>query len=113
MRPILLLLALAAFPAQAAERLSFWNLTADTITSLTMAPAGTNRFGPNQCTNDKDGTVDHDERLRLSGIEPGRYDVRLTDKRGRSCLVRNVEVKSGGRYAFSLSEQDLTECTRR
>ena len=106
----LAMLALAG-EAQAAEpRLTFWNLTSDAITNLVMAPAGTNGFGPNQCANDRDGSVDHDERLRLTGIQPGRYDVRLTQKRGRVCLVRGVEVKGEGRYAFSLADEDLKEC---
>jgi hypothetical protein len=96
---------------QAAEpRLSFWNLTSDTVTNLVMAPAGTDKFGPNQCANDRDGTVDHDERLRLTGIQPGRYDVMLTQKRGRTCTVRGIEVKGEGRYAFSLADEDLKDC---
>lgn len=96
--------------AQAEDRLAFWNLTTDTITNLTLAPAGGTAFGGNQCANDKDGTVEHDERLRLTGVAPGRYDVKLTTKKGRMCLVRDVEVKSGGKYAFSLADSDLTDC---
>ena len=113
MRRIALALTLLtlAGPARAAEqRLSFWNLTSDTVTNLVMAPAGTDKFGSNQCANDRDGTVDHDERLRLTGIQPGRYDVRLTQKRGRVCTIRGVEVKGEGRYAFSLADEDLKDC---
>ena len=54
--------------------------------------------------------MDHDERLRLTGIQPGRYDVRLTQKGGRVCTIRDVEVKGDGRYAFSLSDGDLKDC---
>jgi hypothetical protein len=112
MRAVLIFLALAAAmrPSMAQERLAFWNLTTTTITNLVMAPAGSGNFGVNQCANDRDGSVDHDERLRLTGVAPGRYDVRLTTKPGRICLVRNVEVKSGGKYAFSLSDSDLVDC---
>ena len=105
------LLALAVqTTAGAADRMQFWNLTSMTITGLALAPAGTTAFGPNQCANDKDGAVDHDERLRLMGVQPGNYDVQVTDKKGRMCLVRNVTVTSQGRYAFSLSDDDLKEC---
>ena len=95
--------------------MAFWNLTSATITRLTMAPAGTAAFGPDQCANDRDGSVDHDERLLLTGIEPGRYDVQLVTKPTptkpvRTCTIRNVEVKGGGKYAFSLADADLTEC---
>ncbi len=94
----------------AEDRLSFWNLTSTTITKLAMSSAGAGQFGPDQCANDPDGVVEHDERLRLAGIAPGRYDVRLATKAGRVCTVRNVEVKASGKYAFSLSDSDLTDC---
>ncbi len=97
-------------PAVAEDRLSFWNLTSSTITNLVMSPAGAGEYGPNQCDNDPDHVVDHDERLRLAGVTPGRFDVRLTTKAGRVCTVRNVEAKAGGKYAFSLSDSDLVEC---
>src|SRR5256886_16549351 len=52
--------------------------------------------------------VDHDERLRITGIEPGRYDVKLVDKMGRVCIVRDVEVEDGA--VFSIEEKHLTDC---
>ena len=112
MRTFLLavLLLLAVRGAAAADRMQFWNLTSATITGLSLAPAGTSAFGPNQCANDRDGAVDHDERLRLTGIQPGRYDVQITDKRGRVCMARDVAVRGDGRYAFALSDEDLKEC---
>jgi len=106
----LALLMLSAGVQAAEQRLTFWNLTSDTITNLVMAPSGTGTFGPNQCANDRDGSVDHDERLRLTGIQPGRYDIRLTQKRGRVCTVSGIEVKGEGRYAFSLADDDLKDC---
>ena len=107
----LALLATAA-GAQAAERLRFWNLTAGTVTELSLAPAGTTNWGPNQCRNDPDGAVDHDERLTLKDVVPGVYDVRLADKQGRVCVVHNVEVKPDKPYAFLISEGDLKDCSR-
>ena len=41
---------------------------------------------------------------------PGRYDVKLADKIGRVCIVRNVEVKDGA--VFSIEERQLTDCRR-
>jgi hypothetical protein len=98
--------------ASAAERLRFWNLTTVTISQLYLAPAGTSDWGPNQCLNDRDKEVDADERLTLAGIGPGRYDVKLADRTGRTCIVRNVDVKAGGKYAFSISDDDLRDCTK-
>jgi hypothetical protein len=88
----------------------FWNLTRHTISELYLAPAGSTDFGPNQCKNDKDGTVDPDERLRITGVGPGTYDARLKDVSGRSCLVRNIKVEAG--EIFSIEEKELTACTR-
>jgi hypothetical protein len=95
-------------PAQDRRDMRFWNLTLYTVTDLRMSPAGKDAWGPNQCANDRDGTVDHDERLRITGIEPGRYDVKLTDKIGRVCTVRNVEVKEAA--VFTIEEKQLTDC---
>ena len=105
-------LTLVAGPASAQDRkgIRFWNLTLYTITTLQMSPAGKDSWGPDQCKNDRDGTVDHDERLRITGIEPGPYDVKLADTIGRVCIVRNVEVKDGA--VFSIEEKQLTDCRR-
>jgi hypothetical protein len=91
--------------AQDRKGIRFWNLTL-----YTMSPAGKDSWGPDQCKNDRDGTVDHDERLRITGVEPGRYDVKLSDKTGRVCIVRNVEVREGA--VFSVEEKQLTDCRR-
>ena len=111
-KSIAVLIALLALclAATAAERLKFWNLTGFTIKELHLAPAGTMDWGPDQCRNDPDGAVDADERLTLKDVVPGRYDVKVTDKKGRTCLVPNVEVVAGKPYAFSISEKDLTDC---
>jgi hypothetical protein len=109
-----LLMGIAAFMATptlaAGERIRFWNLTANTITHFHLAPAGTNRYGPDQCANDRDGTVDHDERLRITGLPPGRYDAKLQDKTGRVCVVTNIDIKDGD--VFSIEESDLTDCRK-
>ena len=112
--PLLAAIALAvissATSAQDRRSMRFWNLTLYTVTDLRMSPAGKDAWGPNQCENDRDGTVDHDERLRITGIEPGRYDVKLTDKIGRVCTVRNVEVKEAA--VFTIEEKQLTDCAK-
>ena len=112
MRTILVLLCIAAAtPAFAqADRIRFWNLTGNTITKLYLAPAGTNQYGPDQCANDRDGTVDHRERLRVTGITPGRYDAKFEDKTGRTCTVKNLEVKAG--EAFAIEESEVKDCRK-
>ncbi|MFL5284749.1 MAG: hypothetical protein ACJ8AW_28155 [Rhodopila sp.] len=103
----------ASTTALSADPMRFWNLTGTKITKLYLAPAGTTQWGPDQCRNDPDGSVDPDERLKLAGIDAGgHYDVKLTDASGRTCVVRNVVLQAGGKYAFSVSEEDLKDCSK-
>jgi len=106
-----LVLAVIASGAHAQNKPTrFWNLTVNTITALQMSPAGKQEWGINQCRNDRDGTVDHDERLRITDVSAGRYDVRLIDRTGRICIVRDVDVKEGA--IFTIEEKQLTDCRK-
>ena len=104
------LIATAASASAADRPTRFWNLTHNTISEFQLAPAGTAKWGENQCKNDKDGTVDFDERLRITGIESGRYDARIKDVSGRVCFVRNINIRAG--EVFSVEERDLVDCGR-
>jgi hypothetical protein len=87
-----------------------WNLTSATISGFQLSPAGKNEWGANQTLNDKDKEVDHDERLRITGVEPGRYDARVTYPDARQCLVRDIEIKADA--VFSIADKDLKDCTK-
>ena len=106
----LLLMASAAQAQTKRSGMRFWNLTLYTLTSLQFSPPGQNAWGKNQCDNDDDKTVDHNERLRITGLTPGRYDARLVDKIGRTCVVKDVDVKDG---VFSIEEKQLTSCQQK
>ena len=99
-------------PARAADkepRTRLWNLTGETIAKFELAPAGTTSWGPDQCKNDKDGTVDHDERLKLKDVTDGKYDARVTlAKTGRTCSARGLDIKVGG--VVSVEATDLKDC---
>lgn len=111
-RAIVLTIALTVpMTGFAAAKTKFWNLTAETITDLRLAPAGTGKFGPNLTAADKDGTVDHDENLTVTGVKSGRYDAKFVDAKGRHCTVPNVEVKEG--ETFSLDENELPAACRK
>ena len=86
----------------------FWNLTTATVSGFQLSLAGKDNWGPNQTLNDKDGEVDHDERLRITGVEPGRYDVRVRYRDKRQCVVRDIELKADA--VFSIADKDLTDC---
>jgi hypothetical protein len=105
-----LLLATQAAAGAARKGIRFWNLTSSTVTRLQLAPAGTDAWGPDQCQNDPDGVVDPDERVRVVGVAPGHYDVKLADKTGRVCVVRNRAIEDD--KVFSVNDADLTDCGR-
>lgn len=92
-------------------KMKFWNLTGEELVELYMAPAGTDKFGSNQTENEDEKVVGRDERLPLTDVTAGTYDVKIKDKAGRSCLVKNVEVRDTGPYSFSLEADQLTDCT--
>jgi hypothetical protein len=105
-----LLLAGVGQIAAQGKGVRFWNLTTATVSGLQLSPAGKNNWGPNQTVNDKDGEVDHDERLRITGVEPGRYDARISYRDRRECMVRDIEIKAAS--VFSIADKDLKDCTR-
>jgi hypothetical protein len=107
--PLGALAILLAAPAIAKDT-QFWNLTASTVKSLELAPAGTSAFGPNQTKNDPDGAVDHDERLKIKGVATGAFDARLQLADGRQCTVKGVRIEAG--KVFAIEEKDLTACSR-
>jgi hypothetical protein len=87
-----------------------WNLTTATISNFQLSPAGKDSWGPNQALNDRDKEVDHDERLRITGIEPGRYDAKVGYRDSRRCLVRDIEIKADA--VFSIADKDLKDCNK-
>lgn len=87
-----------------------WNLTTATITDFQLSPAGQNVWGPNQTLNDRDKEVDHDERLRITGVDPGRYDAKVGYAGAKQCMVRDIEIKADA--VFSIADKDLKDCNK-
>jgi hypothetical protein len=106
----LMTVMLLATAAQAAAPLQFWNTSSEEFTGVYLSAPGTGQWGPNETANDPDGSVSPDERLKLPDVTPGQYDVRLVNKAGRSCVVKNVTVRAAGRYAFSIGDAELKGC---
>ena len=104
---VLLLAAPGQLLAQG-KGIRLWNLTTETISSFQFSVPGRNDWGPNQTLNDKDHEVDHDERLRITDVAPGRYDAKVGYRDARICMVRDIEVKAGA--VFVIADKDLTEC---
>src|ERR1700730_15723190 len=111
-KPVALLACLLAFiPARAfAKDTQFWNLTASSIVSVQLSPPAKNEWGRNQADNDRDHTVDHDERLKITDTAAGVYDVKFVDKSGRTCIVPSVQVKAGA--IFTIEEKELKDCAK-
>jgi len=112
---IVVVVSLLAVPGLALAQskgkgIRLWNLTSATIAGFELSPAGKNEWGPNQTLNDKDKEVDHDERLRITGVEPGRYDAKVSYAGSRQCVVRDIEIKADA--VFSVSDKDLKDCNK-
>src|SRR3978361_213541 len=88
----------------------FLNLRNATVSGFQLSPAGKNTWGPNQTLNDRDKEVDHDERLRITGVEPGRYDAKISYSGARQCFVRDIEIKAEA--VFSIADKDLRDCNK-
>ena len=105
-----LLLASTGELAAQGKGIRLWNLTTATISGFQLSPAGKNDWGPNQTLNDKDKEVDYRERLRITGIGPGRYDAKVSYPDARQCFVRNIEIKADA--VFSVEDKDLKDCNK-
>src|ERR1700693_2474582 len=105
-----LALTLASSVAFSQARTRFWNLTQMRISEFYLAPAGTTKWGANQAKNDKDGVADPDERLNITGVQSGTYDIKLADKEGRTCMVQGLKAEPG--QIFSIDDKELTSCNR-
>lgn len=108
----MLLAATSAAHAQgkAGKGIRLWNLTTATISSFQLSPAGTDQWSANLTLADKDKEVDHDERLRIAGIEPGRYDAKVGYPDGRQCMVRGIDIKADA--VFDIADKDLKDCNK-
>ena len=103
-----LLLTVTSQLAAQGKGIRFWNLTTATISSFQLAPPGTDKWGANQTLNDRDKEVDHDERLRITDVEPGRYDAKIGYRDSKQCVVRDIEIKRDA--VFSIADKDLKDC---
>lgn len=94
--------------AKAGKGIRLWNLTTSTISGFYLSPSGKDQWSSNLTLADKDKEVDHDERLRITGIEPGHYDARVSYPDARQCVVRNIEIRAD--EVFSIADKDLQDC---
>jgi hypothetical protein len=106
---LLALFASVAFGAAAADRFFAYNLTTSTeFTGVYLAPTGTEKWGPNQALNDKDRSLEASERLTLTGIGRGRFDVKLQDRKGHTCVKHGVDLSRD--TSFDIRDADLVDC---
>ena len=107
---VALLSASANEVAAQGKGIRLWNLTTATISEFQLSPVGKNDWGSNQTLNDRDKEVDHDERLRITGVGPGRYDAKVGYRGSKHCFVRDIEIKADA--VFSIADKDLKDCNK-
>lgn len=100
---------LVAGTAMAADRYFLYDMTtATTFTGVFFAKPGTQSWGANQALNDKDHAVDPSERLSLKDLTRSTYDLKLVDRKGRTCIRHDVDFSK--ETTFEVHDSDLTEC---
>jgi hypothetical protein len=82
--------------------------TATRFTEVYLAPAGSGQWSANQALNDKDRALDPGERLALSGIARGIYDVKFVDPTGHTCIKSGVDLTR--ETTFDIRDTDLAKC---
>jgi hypothetical protein len=99
----------ASVSANAGTNYFAYNSTAvTTFTGVYLAPTGTTQWGTNQALNDDDKELDFGERLTLTGLNPGLYDVKLVDQKGRTCIMHRVDMTK--ETSFEIRDASLTDC---
>lgn len=100
---------LAASASLAAERfVGFNNTTSTVFTGVFLAPAGTTAWGTNQALNDKDKVWDFGERLVISGVARGLYDLKIVEPSGRICIKTGLDLTHD--LTFDIRDADLMNC---
>ena len=107
---VIVLLAVPTHLMAQGKGIRLWNLTSARMLGFELSPAGKTDWGPNQTLNDRDKTVDHDERLRITGVESGRYDAKVSYPNARQCVVRDIEIRADA--VFSIADKDLKDCSK-
>ncbi len=104
-----LTLSCLSIEARSADRFFAYNLTtATSFSGVYLAPAGSDKWGANQALNDKDKVLDPSERLAIKDITHGRFDVKLVDAKGRTCIAHDVDLTD--ETSFTIRDGDLRDC---
>jgi hypothetical protein len=106
---LLLVVVGRAGEATAADKFFAYNLTTSSdFKGVYLAPAGTTKWGPNQALNDNDKVLNRSERLALTGLKRGKFDLKLVDQKGRTCIRPGVDLTQD--LTFEVRDADLTNC---
>lgn len=96
----------AAAEAGHREKFFVYNLTSSSdLGGVFLAPAGTMEWGPNQVLNDKDHEVEPTERVAVTGITQGVFDVRAVTTAGHACVKKGVDLTH--ETTFDIRDADL------
>lgn len=94
----------------APKPMKVWILTASAIVDFRLAPGSSSKYGRNLALDDKDKTIDVDERLSLRDVAPGTYDARVKLRNGRKCRVTGLTLNAG--EIASIEDKQLECCLR-
>jgi hypothetical protein len=106
MKHILAAAGLSLFAAQAfAATINIENNSSWEIHEIYFAPSSQDDWGDDHLGQKvlKPGMT-----LTLTGVNPGKWDVRLVDQDEDECIVKNQQIKASEK--FSIDDDDLLGC---
>ena len=98
----------AVIPSAQAHDLDIVNKSKTTIHHLFLSSAKDSEWGPDQLGDKGSDVVSPGETFTLTGIERGRFDVKLVAEDATECVVENANFNEG--KVWTISEAMLDEC---
>jgi hypothetical protein len=88
-----------------ANEVVFVNKTSWNIEQIYFSPANSKKWGEDYLD---DEILSKGDSLTLTGVEKGKWDVRLVDEDGDECIVEGVMIKTSDRWV--ITDKDLLDC---
>ncbi|NCT67108.1 MAG: hypothetical protein GXC76_05610 [Rhodanobacteraceae bacterium] len=99
---------LASIGTARAHELDVVNKSRTSIHHLYLSPVKADEWGPDQFGDRRGDTVDPGETFTLTGIERGRYDVKLIAEDDTECVVESVSFNESKEWV--ITERMLDDC---
>ena len=91
--------------AALANKMVFENQSSWDITHIYFSPSKSKNWGEDQLGSD---ILSKGDRLTISGVSKGKWDVRVVDEDGDECIIGDVSITSNDKWV--IEDDDLLAC---